>query len=408
MVTTRQFQESAGADWRVLAFEGNAWFPAPSHRAGAALVSRIADLAEGVDLRSAGVQVRVGLADADKARAISRAAAALGLTADPVGLQTVQLTVDALDKSAVMPFWQAALDYAPMGDEDLVDPLRRDPEIWFQPRDAPRPLRNRIHLDVVRPHELTAATLGTLAAAVVRRGDHHALVADPEGNEADLLWLTAADRLDDSEETADWRALFGAMAFYPTGSPAQAAELAVAVAGLADDAGIPLMIDLRPPGVTIDSGKDRWEHEAGFVDLARRIQAAARGLGLTADPARLRFVQLGFDAVDLPAVREFWRAALGYELDPRPQVTDINDPRRLGPTLFFQPMEDDGPRRKQRNRIHFDLYVPEEQAQARVDAAVAAGGRIVRDEHARGWWTIADPEGNELDIAVVLGRDDPK
>ena len=37
-------------------------------------------------------------------------------------------------------------------------------------------------------------------------------------------------------------------------------------------------------------------------------------MGLTADPSRLRFVQIGIDAVDIPAVRAFWRAVLGYEL----------------------------------------------------------------------------------------------
>ena len=57
-----------------------------------------------------------------------------------------------------------------------------------------------------------------------------------------------------------------------------AAELAVAVAGLADEAGLPLLIDLRPDGVTIDSGKDLWE-EDGFADLARAVQATARGHG---------------------------------------------------------------------------------------------------------------------------------
>ena len=48
--------------------------------------------------------------------------------------------------------------------------------------------------------------------------------------------------------------------------------------------------------------------------------------------------------------------------------------------------------------------MPADQAQARVAAVVAAGGRIVRDTEAPAWWTLADPEGNELDIAVSVGR----
>jgi predicted enzyme related to lactoylglutathione lyase len=123
-------------------------------------------------------------------------------------------------------------------------------------------------------------------------------------------------------------------------------------------------------------------------------------MGLSADTTRLRFVQLGIDAVDIPAVRAFWTTVLGYQHDPRTYLTDIYDPRRLNPVIIFQQMgasEED--RRQQRNRIHLDLVVPYDQAQARIDAAVAAGGQIVTDK-ILDRCTLADPEGNEVDIAT--------
>jgi 4a-hydroxytetrahydrobiopterin dehydratase len=40
-----------------------------------------------------------------------------------------------------------------------------------------------------------------------------------------------------------------------------------------------------------------------------------------------------------------------------------------------------------------------------VAAALAAGGRLVSDEHAPEWWTLADAEGNEVDVATWQGRD---
>lgn len=270
-------------------------------------------------------------ADVAVAHAISTAAQDLGLAADPSPLQSVQLTIDALNRASVMPFWHAALGYERLGDEDLADPMRRDPAIWFQQQDRPRPLRNRIHVDVGRPPALTRQASDAVKAAGGRAtyvGEYYATLADAEGNEADCIPLgVGADTLDHGPETADWRVLFGAMTFYPVGSPLRAAELATVVAGLADDAGLPLLVDLRPDGVTIDTGKDQWEDER-FGDLARQVQAAARGLDLTADTTRLRFVQIGIDAVSIPAVRGFWRAVLGYEFDPRPGVTDIYDPRR--------------------------------------------------------------------------------
>ena len=59
------------------------------------------------------------------------------------------------------------------------------------------------------------------------------------------------------------------MAYYPTDETAIAVEFGSAAADVADDIGIELLIDLRPRGVTIDSGKDRWEHQ-GFPELAAR------------------------------------------------------------------------------------------------------------------------------------------
>jgi pterin-4a-carbinolamine dehydratase len=422
-LTAKQFQQADGVDdWRAIALGASAWFGAPSHAAGAVLVRRVAELigTAGVlpdmDVRAGGVHVRIGTqgsqsftsADVTLARSISTVAGNLGLVPDPSAVQNVQLTFDVLDKTAVMPFWQAALGYEQIGDDDLVDPLRRDPAVWFQQQDQPRPLRNRIHVDVARPH--ATPFRGEAVTAVGGRflaGAYAVAHADAEGNEADIIPVGSPDELGDVAETADWRAMFGGMTLYPTSSPTQAAELTEAVARLADQAGLPLMVDLRPDGVTIDSGKDRWEEEAGFAELAGAIQSTARGMGLTADTSRLRFVQIGIDAVDIPSVRAFWRAVLGYEDDPRSGVTDIFDPRRLNLTLFFQRMSaSEQDRRDQRNRIHVDVYVPDDQAQSRIDRALAAGGRIVYDDDAPEWWTIADPEGNEVDMAVIVGREE--
>ena len=350
-LTAQQFQEAGDLeDWRVLAVGASAWFDAPSHAAGAALVHRVAALANAashqpdIDLRATGVHVRTltlavsGLTerDASLARAISAAARDLGLSADPSAVQAVQLTVDALDKPSVMPFWRAALGYEPIGDDDLVDAMRRDPAIWFQQMAIARPLRNRVHLDVGVPHDLAHERVAAVKAAGGREAfgiDYYVTLADAEGNEVDVAPLVPESALEDVPETADWRVLFGAMTYYPTASYGQAARFAAAVAELSDDAGMALLVDMRAGGVTIDTGKDQWVDER-FGDLARQVQAVARAMRLTADPSRVRFVQIGIDAVDIPAARSFWRAVLGYEFDERPDVTDIYDPRRLNPPLF--------------------------------------------------------------------------
>lgn len=63
-----------------------------------------------------------------------------------------------------------------------------------------------------------------------------------------------------------------------------------------------------------------------------------------------------------------------------------------------------GAPRPQRNRIHIDVWVPHDQAEARVAAAIEAGGRLVTDAYAPSWWTLADAEGNEADVHVAGER----
>ncbi|MEI6665246.1 MAG: VOC family protein [Chloroflexota bacterium] len=54
--------------------------------------------------------------------------------------------------------------------------------------------------------------------------------------------------------------------------------------------------------------------------------------------------------------------------------------------------------------IHVSAWVPIEEAPARIAAALAAGGHMVRDEFAPSWWTLADAAGNECDIGTIEGR----
>jgi len=135
------------------------------------------------------------------------------------------------------------------------------------------------------------------------------------------------------------------------------------------------------------------------VELARQISAAARELNVSADPTAVQTVQVAIDALVGPEVQPFWRAVLGYE---QFGDEDLVDPHGRGPSFWFQQM--DAPR-PQRNRIHVGISVPHDQAGARVAAAIATGGHLVTDQNAPAWWTMADAEGNEVDVATWMGRD---
>jgi 4a-hydroxytetrahydrobiopterin dehydratase len=78
------------------------------------------------------------------------------------------------------------------------------------------------------------------------------------------------------------------------------------------------------------------------------------------------------------------------------------DPVGQGPTIWFQQMAAPRP---QRNRIHLDVTVPHDEASHRVEAALAAGGRLRSDAAAPAFWVLADAEGNEACVTTWQGRD---
>jgi 4a-hydroxytetrahydrobiopterin dehydratase len=51
------------------------------------------------------------------------------------------------------------------------------------------------------------------------------------------------------------------------------------------------------------------------------------------------------------------------------------------------------------------VWVPHDQAETRIAAAIAAGGHLVTDQHAPSWWVLADAEGNEACVATWMSRD---
>src|SRR5262245_32913007 len=192
----------------------------------------------------------------------------------------------------------------------------------------------------------------------------------------------------------DWRVLaYEACTHFRTASLAEATTLAAAIGEVAETSSQTPDLDVRANGVTVrlKVNEQGWLLEAD-VTLAKEISVAAAELGLAVDLTGPQSYQIAIDAMVIPDVIPFWEAVLGYV-----RIADVLiDPHFEGPVFWFQQM--DAPR-PQRNRIHIDLYLSQDQARARVDAALAAGGRIANDAHAPDWWTLADPEGNEVDVA---------
>ncbi|MEO5704292.1 MAG: VOC family protein [Candidatus Limnocylindrales bacterium] len=214
------------------------------------------------------------------------------------------------------------------------------------------------------------------------------------------------DQFHASEGTADWRVLSeGATAYFRTGSIASGARFAAAIGALSGIDASGRQVDLRPHGVTVrllSRSAEYFGITTDELELSLAISAIAREQGLTADPSAVQTMLIVPGVPDARSVMPFWRALLGYVPRPDSPEEDLVDPLEFNPGFWFEGMEQ--PRGDGGGAIHLAVWLPPELAQARVDAALAAGGRLVRDAEAPAWWTLADSAGNEADVSTTTGR----
>jgi 4a-hydroxytetrahydrobiopterin dehydratase len=211
----------------------------------------------------------------------------------------------------------------------------------------------------------------------------------------------------EAEGAEDWRLTSeGATAFFRTRSFAESARFVQAISELKRVEDHRPGVDVRHDGVTVHMityTDDYFGPSRRDIDLARQISAVARKLGLATDPSSVQSLLIIPGATDIAKVIPFWRAVLGYEPRRDSPAEDLVDPHDRGPAFWFEQMKE--PRGDGGGAIQVAIWVPYEQAEARIASALAAGGRMVRDEFAPSWWTLADEAGNEADIATAKGRD---
>jgi 4a-hydroxytetrahydrobiopterin dehydratase len=208
-------------------------------------------------------------------------------------------------------------------------------------------------------------------------------------------------QVSESDGLEDWRVLLRTLqTSFNTGSMAKGLEFAARVAAAADTANHHPDLTITYPRVhVLLTTHDADGLTARDVEMARTISSIAGDLEIAAEPTAATQLEIAIDALDIPAVKVFWEAVLGY----KPHLdNDSDDPYGRAPAFWYQQM--DAPR-PQRNRIHIDVTVPHDVAQQRIAAALAAGGTLVSDQAAPAFWILADPEGNEACICTWQGRD---
>jgi len=213
-------------------------------------------------------------------------------------------------------------------------------------------------------------------------------------------------QISDAVDDAGWRLILGAIytevAAESLAEAADAASFAASVVGLdgqghlsADIRGDRAVLRLQSADACGVTGRD--------IRLAHEISEALSAQGRQPRPGDVQAFEIAIDALDIGLVRPFWKAVTGFADEPGSELNAaLIDPSGRAPAIWFQQM--DAPR-PQRNRIHIDVDVPHDAAQARIEAAIAAGGRLLSEDAAPAFWVLADPEGNEDCVCTWQGRD---
>lgn len=198
-----------------------------------------------------------------------------------------------------------------------------------------------------------------------------------------------------AEDVDDWVVLHGgATAVFRVGSVRDAARLAEAIAGVPGLEGTGVLLTISDARLTVRLSRDLWQLEPQHIDLARAVSAVAREHGAVADRASVQEVQLAIAAKPEAVDVNFWRAVLGYAA-----MADDNavDPLGHGSTVWMQELDEAKPLR---HAMHVDVSVAREHVEARLAAALAAGGRVVDESEDPGHSTLADPAGNRVCITA--------
>ena len=145
----------------------------------------------------------------DVARAISALAREHGAVADRAAVQEIQVAIAAKPEAIDLPFWRAVLGYAPLHEDNCVDPLGQGSTVWMQDLEPSKSLRHAMHIDVSLPREHIQARLAEAVAAGGRVVDDSEspsawILADQSGNKVCLAaWPDGAGPApEDDIETA--------------------------------------------------------------------------------------------------------------------------------------------------------------------------------------------------------------
>ncbi|WP_166972626.1 VOC family protein [Brevibacterium atlanticum] len=211
------------------------------------------------------------------------------------------------------------------------------------------------------------------------------------------------------EGLSDWRQLAGPIrARFLTADFAEALEFAGTVGEVAERAGIAPEMTLTASNVVVTlSSEDERGVSRDDLDLARAISELAAGQELRAEPSSLQQAEFALNTMSGARVAGFYAALLDAESDEMHANGGLVDPTgQVNSGLWWQEPRTNSrfplPDTESPQRWHLDVWVGHDVVENRIDAALAAGGRLVSDAAAPSYWVLEDPDGNRACLCAPM------
>lgn len=142
------------------------------------------------------------------------------------------------------------------------------------------------------------------------------------------------------------------------------------------------------------------------IRFATAVDVLIDEMQLKRQPEKITRTQLVLVSTDVSSIKPFWQAVLDFKQakDDEDMLVDRSD---VLPPLVFQQFTDSNADQEDVNlsgafgRAHLDVFVPNELAAARVEAAVEAGGKLLNDIHAPVEWELSDADGNRAFVRTA-------
>ena len=137
------------------------------------------------------------------------------------------------------------------------------------------------------------------------------------------------------------------------------------------------------------------------IRFATSVDVLIEEMQLKRQPEKIARTHLVLVSSDVAAIKPFWQAILNFK-EVKGDENMIVDRSDVLPPIRFHQFADATASTDEANlsgalgKAHMDVFLPADQAESRVQAAVEAGGKLLNDTEAPTEWELADADGNRI------------